>query len=123
MDHHDLTGYYTYRSMLNRPDPTDDLNEIRFGQGELFLWVAPDGAIRGTLAFPADPLASQKDFMDVTGRVSAWSPVTVDLEGVGRPGTATADFNYRYQATLAPTFPEAVMAPVRAALSRGAHYS
>ena len=61
MDHHDLTVYYTYRSMLNRPDPTDDLNEIRFGQGELFLWVAPDGAIRGTLAFPADPLASQKE--------------------------------------------------------------
>jgi hypothetical protein len=108
VDHHDLTGYYTYRSVLNEPDPTDDFNAIRFGQGELFLWVGPDGAIRGTLAFPADPLAPEKDFMDVTGRVTSWSPVTVEFDGVGRPGTGTADFDYRYQAALAPTFSEAV---------------
>ena len=55
MDHHDLTGYYTYRSLLNRPDPADDFNTIRFGEGELFLWVGPDGAIRGTLALPGRP--------------------------------------------------------------------
>ena len=36
--HQDLTGYYTYRSFLNRQDPADDFNTIRFGQGELFLW-------------------------------------------------------------------------------------
>jgi hypothetical protein len=108
MDHHDVTGYYTYRSVLNRPDPTDDFNEIRFGQGELFLWVGPDGAVRGTLAFPADPLAPAKDFIDVTGRVTSWSPVTVELEGLGRPGSATADFDYRYEVALAPTFPEAL---------------
>ena len=54
MDHHDLTGYYTYRSLLNRQEPVDDFNEIRFAEGELFLYVAPDGSIRGTLAFPAD---------------------------------------------------------------------
>ena len=43
-----------YRSLLNRQEPTDDFNEIRFAEGELFLYVAPDGSIRGTLAFPAD---------------------------------------------------------------------
>jgi hypothetical protein len=68
MDHHDLTGYYTYRGLLNRQEPADDFNVIRFAEGELFLYVTPDGAIRGTLAFPADPLAGAKDFMDVTGR-------------------------------------------------------
>ena len=108
MNHDDLTGYYTYRSVLNRPDPTDDFNEIRFGEGELFLWAGPDGAVRGTLGFPADPLAREKDFLDITGRVTGWSPVTVELEGVGRPGTPTEEFNYKYQAALAPTFPEAV---------------
>jgi hypothetical protein len=86
MDHHDLTGYYTYRSLFNRQEPADDFNEIRFGEGELFLYVAPDGNIMGTLAFPADPLAGAKDFMDVTGRVTGWSPPTVELEGVGRSG-------------------------------------
>ncbi len=108
MDHHDLTGYYTYRSLLNRQEPVDDLNEIRFAEGELFLYVAPDGAIRGMLGFPADPSADTKDFMDVTGRVTAWSPATVEFEGLGRPGTATDSFNYKYQASLAPTFPDAM---------------
>jgi len=43
MDYHDVTGYYTYRSLLNLPEPADDFNRLRFGEGELFLWVAPDG--------------------------------------------------------------------------------
>jgi hypothetical protein len=86
MDHHDLTGYYTYRSLLNQQEPVDDFNQIRFAEGELFMYVAPDGAISGTLAFPADPFAQTKDFMDVTGRVTSWSPPTVEFEAVGRPG-------------------------------------
>ncbi len=107
MDHHDLTGYYTYRSFLNRQDAADDFNTIRFGEGELFLWVAPDGAVQGTLGFPPDPLASEKQFMDVTGRVTSWSPPAVELRGLGRPETGTEAFDYSYQATLAPSFPEA----------------
>lgn len=108
MDHHDLTGYYTYRSLLNRQEPVDDLNQIRFAEGELFLYVVPDGVISGTLAFPADPLADTKDFMDITGRVTGWAPPTVELEGLGRPGTATESFNYKYQGSLAPAYPDAV---------------
>jgi hypothetical protein len=108
VDHHDLTGYYTYRSLLNRPEPADDFNRIRFGEGDLFLWVAPDGRIRGTLGFPADPLGPEKDFMDVTGRVTSWEPVSIELAGLGRPGSGTADFDYRYQVTIAPSFADAV---------------
>jgi hypothetical protein len=108
VDHHDLTGYYTYRSLLNRPEPADDFNRLRFGEGDLFLWVAADGQIRGTLGFPADPLAAEKDFMDVTGRVTGWAPVSIELEGVGRPGTGTTDFDYKHQATIAPSFADAI---------------
>ncbi|HEU4407726.1 MAG TPA: hypothetical protein VFS43_20850 [Polyangiaceae bacterium] len=108
MDHHDLTGYYTYRSFLNQPAPADDFNKIRFGEGELFLYVAPNGAARGTLAFPADAVSGEKDFMDITGRVTAWSPPTLELEGVGRAGTGTDAFDYKYQGTWAPAFSEAV---------------
>lgn len=107
MDHHDVTGYYTYRSLLNTQEPVDDLNDIRFAEGELFLYAAPDGAITGTLAFPADPFATTKEFMDVTGRVTHWSPLTVDLNGVGRPETGTESFDYEYQASLAPAYPDA----------------
>ncbi|MGH3921836.1 MAG: hypothetical protein ACRDTT_02990 [Pseudonocardiaceae bacterium] len=107
MDHHDLTGYYTYRSFLNRQQPAGDFNTIRFGEGELFLWVAADGSVQGTLGFPADPLANQKDFMDITGRVTGWSPPALELEGLGRPETGTEEFDYKYQTELGPTFPEA----------------
>ncbi len=97
----------SYRSFLNRQDPADDFNRIRFGEGELFLWVAPDGVIQGTLGCPADPLANEKDFMDVTGRVTSWLPPAVELEGLGRPETGTEAFDYKYQAILAPSFPDA----------------
>src|SRR5215218_7315425 len=107
MDHEDLTGYYTYRSFLTRQDPADDFNTIRFGEGELFVWLAADGSIQGTLAFPADPLESEKDFMDITGRVTSWSPPAVELHGIGRAETGTEAFDYRYQASLAPSFPDA----------------
>jgi hypothetical protein len=107
MDHQDLTGYYTYRSFLNLQESASDFNRIRFGEGELFLRVAPDGSIEGTLAFPADPLAREKAFMDVTGRVTSWSPPAVELEGVGRPETEIAAFDYKYDASLAPSFPNA----------------
>lgn len=107
MEHQELTGYYTYRSFVNRQQPADDFNTIRFGEGELFLWVAPDGAVQGTLAFPADPLATEKAFIDITGRVTSWSPPALEFEGLGRPETPTDAFHYRYQATLAPTFSDA----------------
>jgi len=61
----ELTGYYTYRSFLNRQDPVDDFNRIRFAEAELFLNVQIDGTIFGTLSFPAEPGAQEKQFMDI----------------------------------------------------------
>lgn len=107
MDPLDLTGYYIYRSFLNRPEPVDDFNKIRFAEGELFLWVAPDGVVQGTLGFPADPFATDKDFMDITGRVTSWSLPALELEGIGRSETGTEEFDYKYQVSVAPTFPDA----------------
>lgn len=34
--------------------------------------------------------------MDVSGKVSAWSPAHVSFAGKGRPGSAIADFHYEY---------------------------
>lgn len=31
----ELTGYYTYRSYVNRPEPIDDFNKLRFAEAEL----------------------------------------------------------------------------------------
>ncbi len=108
MNYYELTGYYTYRSFLNKPEAVDDFNEIAFAEGELYLFVAPDGTISGTLAFPAVPASETKDFLDITGRVVDWSRGSVDIEGVGRAGTATELFDYKYQGSFAPTFNDGV---------------
>ena len=71
------------------------------------MWVAPDGAVQGTLGFPADPFATDKDFMDITGRVTSWSPPALELEGIGRPETGTEKLDYKYQVSVAPTYPDA----------------
>jgi hypothetical protein len=101
MSTQDLAGDYTYRSFLNLPQ-APDFNALRFGEGELKLAVAQDGAVTGTLGFGGDA------FMDMTGSVTDGSPPKLELEGVGRPGTGTADFDYKYTAYPAPTFTDAV---------------
>ena len=83
MEYGELTGYYTYRSFLNNPLPVDDFNEIKFAkkfaEAELFLIVQADNTITGTLSFPANAGASEKEFMNVTGTVKNWSS-SVPLE-------------------------------------------
>jgi hypothetical protein len=108
MKHYELTGYYTYRSFINNPQPVDDFNKIRFAEAELFLNVAPDGTITGTLAFPADLSADTKAVMDITGRVSDWSTATLELEGLGRPGTDTDSFDYVYRGSVEPEIENSV---------------
>jgi hypothetical protein len=108
MNPQDLAGVYTYRSFLNQPQPAPDFNTIRFAEAELSISVAEDGTVTGTLAFPADPNASDREFMDMKGSATAGTPPKLELEGIGRPGTGTAQFDYKYSVYPAPTFPEAV---------------
>ena len=126
MNNFDLSGYYTYRSFINNPDPVEDFNKIQFAEAELFLNVRTDGAITGTLAFPAYALADTKAFMDITGRVRDWSSAVLELEGLGRPGTDTDSFDYKYQGSFAPTFSDATserMALVGTVMRAKAHGS
>jgi hypothetical protein len=90
-----LTGTYTYRSFLDRPEPVDDFNRLRFAQLELQLSVQPEGTITGALVFPAPPGADPLG-MDVNGRVSAGSPTHFSFTGKGRPSSEIADFHYEY---------------------------
>lgn len=109
MNYFELTGYYTYRSFLNNPDPVEDFNKIAFAEGELFLHVTADGTVTGTLAFPADALAESKGFMDITGRVTDMATGAVEVEGIGRAGTDTAEFDHKYRGRFTPSFEDATM--------------
>lgn len=92
-------GYYTYRSFLNRP--VGSPNDILWGEAELFLLLSDEGNVTGTLAFPGDASAAQKDFMDITGTVTAWAPLTFRFVGKGRAGSAIADYEYEYDCRVA----------------------
>jgi hypothetical protein len=107
MDGADLTGTYTYRSFLDRPDPVDDFDKLRFAQLELRLTIATDGTIDGALVFPGaagtEPLA-----MDVSGEVSAGSPARFRFTGRGRPNTPISDFHYEYDGTVLHHWPTGI---------------
>jgi len=102
MSTHDLAGYYTYRSFLNRP--TGRPEELLWGEGELLLFVDEEGSVSGTLAFPADAGERQKSIMDVSGRISGWSPLSLRFIGKGRQGSDIEDFEYEYDCREAHTW-------------------
>lgn len=100
----DLIGNYTYRSFLDRPAPVDDFNKIKFAEAELFLHLNDDGTVTGHLAFPAEPAAAEKRFMDISGTVSAWAPLKLHFTGKGRPNTDIADYEYEYDCAATHTW-------------------
>ena len=95
MELEELTGTYTYRSYRDAPEPVQSFDDLRFAQLALRLAVQPDGTVAGTLIFPAQA-GAEPPTMDMSGRVSAGSPMQVRLTGKGHPSTSTADFHYEY---------------------------
>ena len=108
MDSEAVTGVYTYRSLLNRPEPVGDFNKIRFAEAEMVLLVGSDGTISGTLAFPAAPGTPEKSFLDLSGRITDWDPVRLRFTALGRAGTDVFDYVYDYEAETAPAMPGAI---------------
>jgi hypothetical protein len=101
MEYQELIGYYTYRSFRDNPLPVNDFNNIKFAEAELFLIIHADSAITGTISFPAEPGASEKLFMDITGNVKSWpSPIILEFKGKGRPNTAIFDYLYEYSCSM-----------------------
>jgi hypothetical protein len=96
----ELTGTYTYRSFLDRPEPVDDFNRLRFAELELRLSVDSEGIITGALVFSASPGAEPLT-MEINGQVSEGSsPTHFSYTGQGRAGTPIADFHYAYDGII-----------------------
>src|SRR5919112_3411179 len=106
MDVRQLTGYYTYRSFLNKPLPVDDFNQIKFAEAELFLNVQSDGTITGTLSFPAQPGQTEKLFMDITkGSVKVLQDqLNFEFTAQGRKDTEIFDYLYDYFGSVTHTW-------------------
>jgi hypothetical protein len=99
----ELAGYYTYRSFLNDPLPENDFNKIKFAEAELFLIPESNGALTGTLSFPADEGALEKQFMDITGSIKILpsSSPTIEFTSKGRPNTKIFDYLYNHSCSIA----------------------
>lgn len=108
-----LTGSYTYRSFLN--EPSGEIANLLWAEGELFLRIEPDGTITGQLSFPAEASAAEKVFMDIAGRAEHGPDDNLSFSAVGRPDTALAEFRYSYHCRLAHDWSEAAP-PQRPAL-------
>lgn len=106
MDPHELSGTYTYRSFINLPQVVGDFGKLQFAEAELTLFAALDGAVTGILSWPTKPDNSERAVMDIEGRIATREPLLVQLEGIGRKGSAIEAYNYRYELTLARHWPE-----------------
>lgn len=105
IEHQELSGYFTYRSFIDMPLPVNDFNKIKVSEAELFLIVQVNGVVTGTLSLPAQPGASERAFMDITGTVRSWFPeITLEFEGQGRPNTTISDFLYQYSGSVTRTW-------------------
>jgi hypothetical protein len=92
---------------LNIPDPVDDFNKLKFGQGELTFEAASEpGTVRGQLAFRSDQPEQTDPRLSLSGSVQTGNPFSLRLQGVGVPGTTAAGWVYDYVGYVIPKWPD-----------------
>ena len=65
--------------------------------------------LTGTLSFPAQEGASEKDFMDINGSIKNWlDPITLEFTGQGRQNTEIFDYLYDYSCSVAHTWEKGI---------------
>jgi hypothetical protein len=106
MEPYELSGTYTYRSFINQPNVVGDFSQLQFAEAELTLFVMLDGTVGGTLSWPTNAEDSERGVMDIAGRMVTRDPLLVQLEGIGRKGSAIEAFDYVYELTLAKHWPQ-----------------
>ena len=105
----ELSGYYTFRSLLNNPLPVDDFNRIKLEEAELFLIIHFDGKLTGTLSLPAEPAAPEKLFMNIIGTLNSSLPqTTLQFTAKGRKDTVISDYLYEYSCAVTKTWEKGV---------------
>jgi hypothetical protein len=100
-----LAGKWTYRSFHNTPAPVgDDPNRalaLIFAEAVFTFDIASPSSIKGTIDWPGGGL----DLQGTVRTTSVGTPLTVEIIGTGRPGTATDGWEYDYYGQLAHQWP------------------
>ena len=99
-----LDGKWTYRSFFNDPafvgDDKQKALDLIFAEAT-FTFEISGTDLKGIIDWGSGGL-------DLKGTVSSASPPTVQIIGMGRPGTETEGWRYDYNGALAHEWPNAV---------------
>ncbi|ESZ51044.1 hypothetical protein X731_03720 [Mesorhizobium sp. L2C054A000] len=103
-----MTGKWTYRSFHNNKKLVTDNDQtalgLFFAEATFTFDVAADNTLTGTIDWSGGGL----DLHGSVQPVASGAPLTVQIVGTGRPGTATQDWEYDYFGYLAHTWPQGV---------------
>jgi hypothetical protein len=99
-----LNGKWTYRSFYNDPamvgDDKQKALDLIFAEAT-FTFEISGAKLKGIIDWGSGGL-------DLKGTVSSTGPLTVQIIGLGRPGTQTDGWRYDYHGNLAYEWPNAV---------------
>jgi hypothetical protein len=104
-----IVGKWTYRSFINTPDLVGDDKtkalDLIFGEG-VFTFATPSSTtVTGTFDMGGGFV------LDLKGTVrpaAPGAPLTIEMAGIGRAGTATDGWEYDYHGYLAFSWPNGV---------------
>jgi hypothetical protein len=102
-----FTGSWTYRSLLNDPDPSTPFDKLEFGLGTIVIDDAPSELLTGSIGGPGWSLA-------LRGSRSYGSPAQVRFQGKGLVGGE--EWIYDYVGWLVPVWPASIQALDRPAI-------
>jgi hypothetical protein len=91
-----FVGKWTYRSLLNDPDLSQDFDKLEFGRGTLEIQEVSSTVLGGTIGGPGWQLA-------LHGSFGYGSPMQVRFQGKGLVGGE--EWVYDYIGWLAPAWP------------------
>lgn len=96
IDKNPFVGRWTYRSLLNDPDPKKAFNDLQFGLGEIHIEEGPTELLRGTIGGEGWQL-------QLHGSRTYGYPSQVRFQGKGLVGGE--EWIYDYLGWLVPVWP------------------
>ena len=113
MSDNPLVGNWTYRSFLNDPDLSTDLNKLLFGTGTIEITAPSAEMLGGTIGGSLGP-GQGSWLLNLHGSFGYGSPAQVRFQGVGV--VSGEEWIYDYIGWLVPVWPNSNSLLQRAAI-------
>jgi len=102
-----FVGKWTYRSLLNDPDPKKQLNDLKFGEGVIVIEEDPEEILRGTIG-------GEGWSLKLHGSRTYGYPMQVRFQGKGLVNGE--EWIYDYLGWLVPAWPNSTNQLQRASM-------